>query len=94
LYQISRRPSLTRAECWLVAAPIGVYAAWCTVGTIANTSTSLFGLGYTDPFFAEQTWAIIMLLGGGAIASFMTTVSRGNWGYALTIMEDTVYDDA
>ncbi len=86
LYQISRRPSLTRAERLLVAAPIGVYAAWSTVGTIANTSTSLFGLGYTDPFFAEQTWAMIMLLVGGVISSFMTTVSRGNLGYALTII--------
>lgn len=86
LRQISSRPSLTRGERLLVAAPIGVYAAWCTVGTIANTSTSLFGLGYTDPFFAEQTWAVMMLLVAGAITSFMTTVSRGNWGYALTII--------
>jgi len=86
LYQISRRPSLTRAERLLIAAPIGVYAAWCTVGTIANTSTSLFGLGYTDPLFAEQTWAIIMLLVAGFITSCMTSVSRGNWGYALTII--------
>ena len=86
LYQISRRSSLTRAEQLLVAAPVGVYAAWCTVGTIANTSTSLFALGYTAPFFAEQTWAIIMLLVGGLISSFMTAVSRGNFGYALTIM--------
>jgi benzodiazapine receptor len=86
LYQISQQRTLTRVERWLVAAPIGVYAAWCTVGTIANTSTSLFGLGYTDPLLAEQTWAIIMLLVGGAISSFMTTVSRGNWGYALTII--------
>lgn len=86
LYQISRRSSLTRAERLLVAAPIGVYAAWCTVGTIANTSTSLFALGYTDPFFAEQTWAIIMLLVGGLISSCMTVVSRGNLGYALAIV--------
>ncbi len=86
LYQISHQSTLTRAERWLVAAPVGVYAAWCTVGTIANTSTSLFGLGYTDPIFAEQTWTIIMLLVAGLITSFMTTVSRGNWGYALTII--------
>jgi FtsH-binding integral membrane protein len=86
LYQISQQRTLTRAERWLVAAPIGVYAAWCTVGTIANTSTSLFGLGYTDPIFAEQTWAIVMLLVAGLITSFMTTVSRGNLGYALTII--------
>jgi hypothetical protein len=86
LYQVSRSSPLTRAEQLLVAAPIGVYAAWCTVGTIANTSTSLFALGYTDPFFAEQTWAIMMLLVGGLISSFMTTVSRGNLGYALTII--------
>lgn len=87
VYQTSGHPRpLTLAERVFVVVPLGVYAAWCTVGTIANTSTSLFGLGYTDPIFREQTWAVMMLLVAGAISSFMTTVTRGNIPYALGII--------
>jgi surface polysaccharide O-acyltransferase-like enzyme len=87
VYQVSHHPRPLRlVERLFVAAPLGVYAAWCTVGTIANTSTSLFGLGYTEPIFREQTWAIMMLLAAGVISSFMTTVTRGNISYALGII--------
>jgi translocator protein len=87
LYQISRlRRPLTRSETWCVLVPLSIFAAWCTVGTIANTSTSLFALGYTDIVFSEQTWAVIMLIVGGLISSLMTIVGRGNVPYALTII--------
>jgi hypothetical protein len=86
LYQISRRHTLTFVERLFVVVPLSVYAAWCTVGTIANTSTSLFALGYTDPIFREQTWAVMMLLVAGMISSFMTTVAKGNIPYGLGII--------
>jgi hypothetical protein len=87
LYQCSHhtRP-LTRAEQLFVVLPLGVYAAWCTVGTIANTSTSLFGLGYTDLLLGERVWAISMLLVGGAMSAFTTAATRGNIPYAAGII--------
>jgi hypothetical protein len=87
LYQLSQlgRP-LTLAERLCVAGPLGVFGDWCTVGTIANTSASLFALGYTDPLISEQSWAVIMLIAAGIISAFMTSVTRGNAAYALTIV--------
>lgn len=87
LYRGSRhaRP-LTTAERALVSVPVGVYAAWCTVGTIANTSTSLTGLGYSELMLGQQVWAVIMLLAAGVISSLMITASRGNIAYAAGII--------
>lgn len=87
LYRGSRhaRP-LTNAERAFVSVPVGVYAAWCTVGTIANTSTSLTGLGYTELLLGQSAWAVIMLLAAGVISSLMLTVSRGNIAYAAGII--------
>lgn len=86
LYQTSRHPQLTLAEQAFVLVPVSVYAAWCTVGTIANTSTSLAGLGYTRLLLGEQTWAVVMLVVAGLISSFTTTAGRGNIPYALAII--------
>lgn len=86
LYQISRAQRLTTAEQLLVSLPLGVYAAWCTVGTIANTSTSLAALGYTELGAGEQAWAVIMLLAAGLISSLMISASRGNLAYAAGIL--------
>lgn len=86
LYQISQARQLIWPERLLIGVPLGVYAAWCTVGTIANTSTSLVGLGYTDLIVGEQSWAVIMLLLAGLISSLMTTASRGNIAYAAGII--------
>lgn len=87
LYQSSHHPrQLTKTERLLVSVPLGVYAAWCTVGTIANTSTSLVGLGYTDLIVGAHAWAVIMLLVAGLISALMTSASRGNLAYAAGII--------
>jgi hypothetical protein len=56
------------------------------VGTIANTSTSLVGLGYTELLLGEQLWAISMLLVGGSISAFTTAATRGSIPYAAGII--------
>lgn len=87
VYQLSQqeRP-LTSAERLFVMLPLSVYAAWCTVGTIANTSTSLAGLGYTEPFVSEYIWAIVMLVAAGTISAFTIRATRGNAAYAGGIL--------
>ncbi|HEY0602165.1 MAG TPA: hypothetical protein VGD58_04595 [Herpetosiphonaceae bacterium] len=73
------------AERYLVMTPISIYAAWATIGTIANTAAALDSSGWTGTLVAPQLWAIIMLAIAGVIASFVATVSRGNIWYVLTI---------
>lgn len=85
MYQTSRA-HLTTAERWCVLVPLSVYAAWSTVGSIANTTTSLYGLGYTQLGLGEPAWATIMLLIAGALTSFTVLANRGNRPYAAGII--------
>lgn len=87
LYHITQsHEALSRADKLLIVWPPSVFAAWCTVGTIANTSTSLVALGVTDFILPELAWGMVMLIAAGGIGSFMTYVARGNLTYALTII--------
>jgi hypothetical protein len=76
----------TRAERWLVVVPASIYAGWATVAAIANSATALQTAGFSNVLLSNQNWAILMLVIGGLIASFVTWRSRGNTAYALTIV--------
>ncbi len=78
--------SLTFAERILVVFPLGVFLGWTTVATIANVATALAASGFSSVVLSNQNWAIVMLSIGGLIASFVTFKSRGNIGYALTVI--------
>ncbi len=78
--------TLTLAERVLVVFPLGVFLGWTTVATIANTATALAGSGFNNIILSNQNWTILMLIIGAAIASFVTFRSRGNIGYALTVI--------
>jgi len=78
--------SLTFAERTLVVFPLGVFLGWTTVATIANVATALASSGFSNVLLSNQNWAIVMLSIGGLIASFVTFKSRGNIGYALTVI--------
>ncbi len=87
IYQIGRYgPRLSRNENLMIVWPLSVFAAWCTAGTIANVTTSLYELGVRNAIFPDHVWAVIMLLAAGGLASLTTVVTRGNLTYALTII--------
>ena len=87
VYRIARyQPRLSRNENLMIVWPLSVFAAWCTAGTIANVTTSLYTLGVRDFIFPDYVWAVIMLLAAGGLASLTTVVTRGNLTYALTII--------
>jgi len=77
---------LTTAEYWFVVFPLSVFTGWITVATFANTAAACKESGWLDFVFSEQTWTLVMIVAAGLIASFVTTISRGNAGYALTII--------
>jgi translocator protein len=83
---IVQRAPHNNAERFLVVLPLSIYMGWATVATIANTSTTLQASGFGNFLVSNQTWAVIMLVIGGIIASFATFRSRGNPGYALTVI--------
>jgi hypothetical protein len=83
---IRYRAPLTTAERFLVVLPVSVHTGWITVATIANTASVLAAYGFSDVVLSNQTWAVVMLVVAGIIGSFVTLVSRGNVGYALTVI--------
>lgn len=85
-----RRAPLSRAERLLVAVPIGVFAAWITVATIANTASMLTLYGFSGTLLSDTAWAIVMTAVAGAVGVFVTRASRdaatAGTSYALTIV--------
>lgn len=66
LLQIIRKTNMDRASIsrstiifgWL---PIGIYAGWIAVATIANVAAYLSKLNWDGAFFSEQQWTVIMM---------------------------------
>lgn len=77
----------TRAEQLVVGLPISIYLGYVTIATIANTASVLTQFGITSlAGLSPTTWAVAMLAVGGFIAAALTTWTRGNAGYAGTII--------
>ncbi len=77
---------LSTTERYLVGFPISIFAGWATIAAIANMAGALQDSGFSNVIFSNQTWTIIMLITGTAIASFVVLRSHGNIGYALTFI--------
>jgi benzodiazapine receptor len=72
-------------EKWLIHVPFSVYLGWITVATIANVTSLLDYLGWNGWGIAPQTWAVIMLVTGTAIAAAVS-LTRGDVAYVLVIV--------
>jgi hypothetical protein len=79
------RSKVSLAETWCVRVPFSVYLGWITVATIANITDLLWSLGWGGFGIDPQTWAVIMLAAGFAIASAVA-VTRGDLAYMLVIV--------
>ena len=70
------------AERWFVRAPIGLFAGWITLATVANTTEALLAndvralAGLPAP-----VWAVAALLVAGGIASATTLRTRASLAY-------------
>ena len=83
---IPLQESLSRKEWWTVLMPLSVFLGWITVAMVANTSATLYQAGVRDFVLSEASWALVMSIVAGCIATFVTYVSRGNAPYALTLI--------
>ncbi|PNY80664.1 hypothetical protein CVO96_04165 [Deinococcus koreensis] len=53
----------------LVVAPLGLYAGYITLATVANTAATLYQLGIRTPLgLSEPAWAALMLGAAGVLA--------------------------
>ncbi|KPK05595.1 MAG: hypothetical protein AMJ56_15670 [Anaerolineae bacterium SG8_19] len=77
--------AVSPTERWLVHLPFSIYLAWITVATIANLTAVLDFVGWGAWGISPQSWAVIMLIAAGAIASAVT-LARGDVAFGLVII--------
>jgi hypothetical protein len=76
----------TTAEQWLAVAPLSVFTGWVSVAVFANTAAALKTAGVFGDGPSEVVWSLALLAAAGVVATGFTVVSRGNVGYALTVV--------
>lgn len=74
-----------RLERWCVDIPISTYLGWISVATIANITATLDYLQWGGWGIAPETWTLIMLAVGVALAVAMVW-RRGEVAYPLVII--------
>lgn len=79
---LSNTPQLPPVERALYKIPFGVYSGWITIATIANVTTWLVSLGWSNWWLSDQTWTVLVLLVGVLIAA-VTTIRERNFAYGL-----------
>ncbi|MEQ8674345.1 MAG: hypothetical protein RLP44_09675 [Aggregatilineales bacterium] len=81
----NRGKDLSRWQNWIIKAPFSIYLGWITVATIANISTTLYDAGWNGFGFSDVTWAVIMLIVAGVVASILV-LTRTDFLYAAVII--------
>lgn len=79
------RAQVSAATRWLVHLPFSVYLGWITVATVANATTVLYIANWDGFGLSAETWALVMLVAGGLIASAMIATRR-DVAYTLVIL--------
>lgn len=76
---------LTHWQNWIIKAPFSVYLGWITVATIANISTTLYDANWNGFGLSDSTWAIVMLVVAGIVATTLV-LTRTDFLYAAVII--------
>jgi hypothetical protein len=79
------RAKVSNAMKWLAHLPFSVYLGWITVATVANATVVLYALNWDGFGLSPETWAVIMLAIGAAIAITMI-LTRRDVAYTLVIL--------
>lgn len=83
---IRQRNSLTDAERWFVALPIGVFTGWESIATFAVISQALKAADFNYFGLSEVNFSIITVIVAGIVGIFITYLSKGNWYCSLSII--------
>jgi len=71
-------------ETWAIRVPISVYLGWISVATIANTTITLYALGWTGESVAVAL--TILLLVVGAVLGVLMLVRHRDIAYTLVLV--------
>ncbi|MEZ4615208.1 MAG: tryptophan-rich sensory protein [Caldilineaceae bacterium] len=63
-------PAVSTAERWSTHIPFRIYTGWATVATIANTTITLYDLGWQGAPLRAELWAAILVVVATGIGLF------------------------
>jgi hypothetical protein len=89
LFKINRVTTAKRADLastLSVRAPFAIYFGWVTVATIANISSLLVQLGFSEGFgLSAQAWTVVILVVAALIGS-ATALANSSPAYSLVLV--------
>lgn len=66
---------VSKRRRWMAHIPFSLYLAWISVATIVNVACALYASGWQGSGISYVGWTIIMMVVGGAIATYITYTS-------------------
>ena len=78
-------PAVTTAERWTTHIPFRIYLGWATVATIANTTITLYYLGWQGAPLDAATWAALLIIVATVIGLFFALALR-DAAYTLVLV--------
>lgn len=82
---VRHRAPLSRLERHLVSGPVGAFAGWLTLATLANAATVLRRYGLEGAGVWGPVGSSIALAFVGLVGALVKAASRGHAGYALAL---------
>lgn len=75
----------TKVPTWerILQIPYSIYFAWLTVAAVANGASALIAAGWNGFGLSPETWGVIMLLVGAALAVFLYRTFYRDWVFLL-----------
>lgn len=78
-------PSVSSAEQWTTHIPFRIYTGWATVATIANSTITLYHLGWQGEPLGAPTWAALLVVVATLIGLFFALRLR-DAAYTLVLV--------
>ncbi len=76
---------VSRADRWLIHAPISIYLGWITVATVVNVATALYSVNWDGWGIAPEVWTVVMMVVSAAIAAIIA-IQRHDIAFTLVIV--------
>lgn len=75
----------TSRDHWLVRVPLGLFAGWISVATVAGGGEALIAAGIRAPWPGVEAWSTAVLLGAGAAAGSIAWRRPVSFAYAAAV---------
>lgn len=85
-FDINLKKKISDKEALYVLLPFSLFAGWVTAASFVNLQAAMSSSGLANWLLPEKLWTVIILLGLGALATFVINRNRYSVIYGLTIL--------